>query len=496
MNDKPYVIIINPPRFNGKNVRRDERSADILENEVSPFYQGAVMAQYLRLKRQAEVKVLDANGLDCDFTAVEEWIKENNQERGQKIAIIKAADDTLEHDARVLALAKKFGFTTLLWEPILSPALPEKIYAQINQPKKILDYIILNEAELTVNDFLIFGESARGLAYADENGRLVINQRRSNEIITDLNELPIPDFNDLPVKNYQAWFGEGPWMTLFTSRGCIGQCQYCLIGGSTVNRGYGRPVRLQSPERVLEEIEILVKKFGVKHITFWDDCFTLQVQRVKEICQLIIEKKLKFRWSCMSRVDLIDYSLLKLMKKAGLKRIGFGVESGSQRILDSIPKRTTVAQNLQAIKTCKKLGIWVWIYLIIGLPEENWESIKETLRFVTKAKPDYIFMGCATPFPGTQYYEECQKFGLLPQDISESIVKEGIATGSKAKARSRYLSEAELTKAEFLVHRAFVFSSPKIIFNKLLENRGRLNPNYILNKIKFFIRKNYEDPSD
>lgn len=493
---KTFILVINPPRFNGKNVRRDERSADILENEISPFYQGAVMAQYLRQKHQAQVKILDANGLNYNFTQLEDWVKNNNYEAKDKFAIIKAADDTLQHDAKTAEIVKKFGFTTLLWEPILSPALPEKIYTKLNKTNKIIDYIILNEAELSMSDFLTIGENAPGIAFRDKNGQFRINHRQAHEILTDLNELPIPNFNDLPVKNYKAWFGEKPWMTLFTSRGCIGNCKYCLIGGSSVNRGYGRPVRLQSPERVIEEIEILIKKFGVKHITFWDDCFTLHQKRVEDICRLIIEKKLKFRWSCMSRVDLADESLLKLMKKAGLKRIGFGIESGSQSILNSIPKRTTVSQNLNAIKVCKKLKIWVWIYLIIGLPEENWDSIQETIKFVSKSKPDYIFMGCATPFPGTRYYEECETLGLLPKDITESIIEEGIVTGSQAKARSKYLSEKDLTKAEFLIHRAFIFSSPKIILSKLMENRRRLNSKYLLSKIKFFIKNNYENPNN
>lgn len=485
MNES-YILVINPPRFNGKNVRRDERSADILEGEISPFYQGAVLAQYLRRENNSLVKVLDANGLNYSFTQVEDWLKENSSSNKQKIAVIKAADDTLQHDARVAALAKKYGFTTLLWEPVLSPALPEKIYKKLNQSEQIIDYIILNEAELTVSDFLKLGESAHGLAFQNAAGQFQINTRSGSESLSKLDDLPIPDFNDLPIKNYTAWFKEKPWMTLFTSRGCIGNCKYCLIGGSTVNRGYGRAVRLQSPERIIKEIEILIKDFGVKHITFWDDCFTLDQERVEKICNLIISRHLKFRWSCMSRVDLADESLLKLMKKAGLRRIGFGAESGSQTILNSIPKRTSVEQNLKIIKICKKLKIWVWIYVIIGLPDESWSTVKETIKFVSHAKPDYLFLGCATPFPGTRYYEECLSLGLLPPDITESIIEEGIITGSQAKAKTKYLSEANLTRAEFLIHRAYLFSSPKIIFKKIINNKKQLNFNYLLAKIKYF----------
>lgn len=317
------VLIINPPRFKGKNVRRDERSADILESEVSPFYQGAVLAQYLRNNNNMEVGVLDANGLNIDFSQVEEWIKGYCN---VETAIIKAADDTLLHDINVARICKNYNITTMLWEPVLAPAEPEIILKTVNQNKKIIDYIILGEAELTVSDYLKYKDKAKGIAYF-RNNKFNINKRNENKRLESLESFPIPDFQDLPVGNYKAWFGERPWMTLFTSRGCVGSCNYCLIGGTTVFRGYGKKVRLMSANRIINEVEILIKNFNVKHITFWDDCFTIDRQRLVDFCRLIKEKNLKFRWSCMSRVDTIDDKLIKLMKETGLTRIGFGITS-------------------------------------------------------------------------------------------------------------------------------------------------------------------------
>lgn len=481
-SDSPKILIINPPRYNGLNVRRDERSADILPGEVSPFYQGAVLAQYLREKHRAVVDVLDANGLNLDFQAVEQWIKARSD---YKHIIIKAADDTLLHDIVVGQIAKQYNLTTFLWEPILSPAAPERVLHEVNKDKQSIDYLILCEAEATFGDFLLSGSEAHGLAFIKDN-EFVINQRLESERLVDLNSLPIPNFQDLPVKEYRAWFGEGPWMTLFTSRGCIGTCSYCLIGGSTVSRGYGRCIRLQSPERIFQEVSLLISKFGVKHITFWDDCFTLNRDRVVKFCDLVIENDLHFNWSCMSRADLIDEELLLLMKKAGLTRLGFGVESGSQRILDSIPKKVTVQQNMAAVKMCRRHGLWVWIFLIIGLPEENWSTVRETINFVKKSKPDYLFSGCATPFPGTAYYDQCQQYSLFDGDIFDVIAREVVATGAQPRARSKYLSEAELKRAEFLIHRAFLFSSIRVIISKIKENQDKLSLTYLWSKLKFF----------
>ena len=476
------VLIINPPRFNGQNVRRDERCADILPIEVSPFYEGAVFAQYLREKHGAIVDVLDANGLDLDFLAVDSWIKDR---QNYNYLIVKAADDTLFHDIIVGQIAKKYNLITFLWEPILSPALPERVLREVNKEKRAIDYLILCEAEVTFGDFLLYGDSAHGLALF-KDGEFIMNQRTENERLTDLDTLPIPNFHDLPIDRYQAWWGEKPWMTLFTSRGCINTCSYCLIGGSTVSRGYGRCIRLQSPERIFQEVNILISEFKVKHITFWDDCFTLSRDRVVKFCNLVIENDLHFSWSCMSKASLIDEELIILMKKAGLTRIGFGVESGSQKILDSIPKKITVQQNMEAIKMCHRHGLWVWIFLIVGLPEEDWSTVKDTIHFIKESKPDYLFSGCATPFPGTAYYDQCVRDKLFDGDIFSIITREAMSTGSQARVRSKYLSEADLKKAELLIYRAFLFSSFKVIISKIKEKKNKLNIAYLWSKFKFF----------
>ncbi len=483
------ILIINPPRFEGKNVRRDERSADILETEVSPFYQGAVLAEYLRRETGATVKVLDANGLDLDYRAVGRFVEEH---KDYEYAIIKAADDTLLHDVEAGRLAKRQGLKTLLWEPILSPAEPEKILRLVNRDGAAVDYLILGEAELTTADFLEKGEAGRGLAYLKE-GKFFLNRREECDRLADLERLPIPDFRDLPVENYRSWFGEGPWMTLFTSRGCPGRCNFCLIGGSNVFRGYGGRIRTMSASRIADEVEILIKKHGVKHITFWDDCFTLDHKRVLDFCGEVRRRKLRFRWSCMSRADTVDEELLVRMKEAGLRRIGFGVESGSQRILDSIPKKTTVAQNSKAISLSKKHGIWVWIYLIVGLPEEDRESVEETIAFLKKSKPDYLFLGCNTPFPGTVNFQTCLDNHLFSQDVIDAITRGKIITGAKAQAASKHLTVKEVEEAKYRLHKAFVLSSPKIIMKKLIENRRRLGFGYLKEKINYFFKR-HEDP--
>ncbi|MDI6786128.1 MAG: radical SAM protein [bacterium] len=473
------ILIVNPPRYKGINVRRDERSADFLENEVSPFYQGAVLAQWLRLNNNCQVEVLDANGLNLDYGKVNIWLKENQD---AQFVVVKGADDTLYHDALVCTLAKHLGIVTIFWEPIISPALPERVLEKLPD----IDYLVLGEAELTVSDILNNKTSAKGIAYW-ENKQIKISPRLETERIKDIDSLPIPEFNDLPYKSYKAWFGESPWMTIFTSRGCIGTCFYCLIGGNTCFRGYGRKLRLMSAERVVEEIEILVNKYHIPHITFWDDCFTNSLKRVENICEQILKKNIKFRWSCMSRVDHMDRNLLKLMKNAGLCRIGFGIESGNQRVLDSIPKKITIEDNIKTPLLAKSLGIWVWIFLLLGLPEEDENSLQDTINILKKIRPHHLCCGTATPFPGTKYYEICQQENLIKDDVFE-IITGGMQTGGGQVADTRYVKAEVVNKYLKKLHETSNLHSVSSLHN-VINRIKPIVPKFIRNRLKSILEK-------
>ncbi|MBU0600214.1 B12-binding domain-containing radical SAM protein [bacterium] len=473
------ILIINPPRLNGINVRRDERSVDILEDEVSPFYQGAALAQWLRVKNLALVKVLDANGLNLDYGRVNLWLKENKDAR---FVVVKGGDDTLYHDSITCTLAKHLGLTTIFWEPILSPAMPERVMQNLVD----IDYLVLGEAELTISELLEKGNQAKGIAYREED-QIKISPRLETERLKDIDSLPIPNFNDLPYQNYKAWFGESPWMTIFTSRGCVGTCFYCLIGGNTCFRGYGRKLRLMGVHRVVEELEVLVKKYNIPHITFWDDCFTNDLVRVEDICHQILTKNLKFRWSCMSRVDRIDKKLLSLMKKAGLSRIGFGIESGNQRVLDSIPKRITAEENIKTPLLAKSLGIWVWIFLLLGLPEEDERSMQDTINTLKKIRPHHLCCGTATPFPGTKFYEVCLKENLLKSDIFD-LITAGLQTGGGQISDTRYVKAEVVNQYLKKLHEtANIYSENKL--HNMIQKLKPFIPKFMRDTLKNILER-------
>jgi len=173
----------------------------------------------------------------------------------------------------------------------------------------------------------------------------------------------------------------------------------------------GRRFRAQSPRRVIQDLETLRDKYGAEAITFYDDTFTFDMERVERICEEIRRRDFRVPWDCRTRVDRVSKRLLAIMKSANCELIHFGVESGSQEILNAMKKGVTVEQNLRAIKWAKESGILVAISVIIGYPGENEKTVEETVEFIRKTEPDYVYICIPTPYPGTELYDIIKGLG-------------------------------------------------------------------------------------
>jgi anaerobic magnesium-protoporphyrin IX monomethyl ester cyclase len=173
---------------------------------------------------------------------------------------------------------------------------------------------------------------------------------------------------------------------------------------------------MRTAENVVNELEWLKNEHGAEEYSFFDDTFTLDKQRVHKICDEIVNRKIDIPWDCQTRVDQITPEILAKMKKAGCEVVTFGIESGCQRILDAINKKTSVEQNERGIRMVKKAGLSVVTSVIIGFPGETPDTIKETLRFVQRLKPDDAYVCIATPYPGTDLYRivEENRWKMLP----------------------------------------------------------------------------------
>jgi radical SAM superfamily enzyme YgiQ (UPF0313 family) len=180
----------------------------------------------------------------------------------------------------------------------------------------------------------------------------------------------------------------------------------------------GKEFRARDPIKVVDELEWLKSNHdaGAGAFSFFDDAFTYDKERAIKICQEMRRRKINVPWDAQTRVDRISPEVLNAMKAADCQLLSFGAESGCQKILDSVHKKTTVEMNEKAVKMAKKAGLSVAMSVIIGFPGETKESLKETYDFIHRAEPDYVYLCMATPYPGTHLSSYLQELGWKVSD--------------------------------------------------------------------------------
>jgi magnesium-protoporphyrin IX monomethyl ester (oxidative) cyclase len=211
-----------------------------------------------------------------------------------------------------------------------------------------------------------------------------------------------------------------PWTIVTTTRGCPYNCVFC-----TVCILWGRTWRARSPKNVVDEIEDVVKTYRLKQIDFYDENMSLDRKRMAEICDLIVERGLRIEWFTPNglRADTLDEPLLRKMKKAGCKKIRIAPESGVQRIVnDVIGKNLDLKTVEQAVVLCKKVGIKVGCFFVIGLIGETKKDIEETINFAAKLRrlgADSLIFSIAMPLYGTAFYEQAKQGGFLREGFCD-----------------------------------------------------------------------------
>ena len=272
-----------------------------------------------------------------------------------------------------------------------------------------LDVVVRREGEATFLELMNRLESKKsfrgvlGITFR-EDGRIVHNEDRP--FIENLDELPFPAYHLFPLNAFHRM-----GRTIFpltTSRGCVYWCDFC----STV-RMFGRGYRMRSPKRVVDEMQMLYKKYGESQFTFYDDAFTVNREHVIEICRELKARKMNVSWDCETRVDMIDRDLLTTMRDAGCMTVWFGVESGSEKILGEMNKKIKLDQTRLAFKITHSLGLMAVASAVIGFPGETEDTAWETINFIKELNPDDIGFYVATPYPGTPLYQLVREKGWL-----------------------------------------------------------------------------------
>ena len=387
---KAYVTLVNPPYPSGAH-------------QHPPFtplglgYLAAVLEQ-----NEYKVDVIDCQAAKLSY----EEFKSEIGKRQPNIVGVTSTTLTYKSGLRIVKIAKEAfpncltimgGSHVTFWDENALKECPE------------LDVVVRKEGENTLLEIVQRLEA--GKSFHDvigitcrKDGKIVKNPDRP--YIKDLDSLPFPAHNLWPLETLRK-YGTIVY-PIMASRGCVFWCDFC-----TAVRMFGRKYRMRSPKNVVDEIEFLHKTYGANQFTFYDDAFTVDQDRTAEICHEIEKRKLKIKWDCETRVDMVTKELLLKMREAGCIAIWFGVESGSQRVIDAMGKGFSLTQTMNAFQWAKDAGLMTVAGVILGFPGETKESAMETIKLVEKINPDDVGYYIATPYPGTPMYELVKEKGLL-----------------------------------------------------------------------------------
>jgi radical SAM superfamily enzyme YgiQ (UPF0313 family) len=283
---------------------------------------------------------------------------------------------------------------------------------------KDVDFVACGEGEQTLFELVealrtkgAGLQKIRGLYCRDPStGRISFAGPR--DVLPDLASVGSPDFSLVEMERYLN-FPQSPgiWKrtwNMFTQRGCAFDCSFCASPKIHAYKVRSLPVPM-----VIAEIKAAVTKHRIEHVNFRDSNFTMNRARTIEICLELIRQGVKVSWNCETRVNLVDPSLLKVMKSAGCSKISFGVESGSPRILKRIDKKVNVDQIKDAFNWCKEAGIMTQAFFMVGFPTENDADIRATIALIKQIKPDFLFVSVVVPLPGTRIFTEFKERGLI-----------------------------------------------------------------------------------
>ncbi|TFG05311.1 MAG: radical SAM protein [Promethearchaeota archaeon] len=265
-------------------------------------------------------------------------------------------------------------------------------------------------------------------------------------LIEDLDALPFPARHLFPVEHYRFFGSRFKGASFISSRGCPFQCSFC--SEAALFRHRWRP---RSAQNVVDEMEYVQNRWKKSIIGFMDDCFALSKKRVWEICDEMKARKVDCAWGCAMRVDIPDFNMLNKMAHHGCGMIYFGVESGSQGILNNVKKGTSVEQTRNVFKWCRQLGIDTIASLAFGFPGETKRSVMETIQFVIDLKPSFVVFASATPYPGTPFFEHALDSCLIkevPQDWSRFTLVDPVLELTQ-------ISKDELKMILFYAYRKF-----------------------------------------
>lgn len=447
------IIFVNPP------IAMEERYGRYAAaGSYFPPLQLASLASVAR-NHGFETGIIDPVALKWDFkTTVKSILNENPDYIG-----ITATTVNIHKAGRLAGLIKRRRPDIKI---IIGGVHLSAVPAETMKRFPDFDIGIIGEGEVTIIELL---NAMDEKACLDKIKGLIF--RRSDEIVQtdprpllrDLDSLPFPAWDLLPelARFYRPSLQSVrrlPSTMFMTTRGCFGRCIFC---DRTI---FGNKIRAHSTDYVMEIIKHLYTKYGIRDFQINDDSFLSYPSRVKNLCRRIRDENLKISWNCLARVDRINPDILADIKKAGCWQIQYGIESGSQDILDLINKKITLEQIEHSLMLTKKAGIRTKGFFIIGHFLETRETIRKTIDLAKRIAIDDFQLTLFTPFPGSDAYNDADKYGTFEKDWERMSVYDPIFV-------PHGLTKEDLLRSQKEAYREF-YIRPKIVYSLLTKTRG------------------------
>lgn len=460
--DKIKIVLVHSPHFHQQFME----NLEFVSNNFGKFPPLGLMYVSSILKSHGhDVIIIDSNVEGLSKKETVSRIKEFNPNLVGFMLTIFMGGETLKWARYV---KEKTGLPIIVGN-----------YAMVHYPESIIsndfvDYGIIGSARESLPRLIDSLENnndiknIEGIAFKDSDGKLIINMPK--DITEDLNKLPFPDRDSIDNSKYYSMASKKkPFTIMTTSYGCPFNCDFCDMG----RFGY----RERDVGQVVDEIEICVKKYGIKEIDIFDRDFLINKERSRKICEKIIERGIEVDWSCRTRVDQVDEDILKLMKDAGCRLILYGIESGDQKILDNEHKGIKLSQIKNSIQITKDIGIETLGFIIIGHPGDTIETIRKTINFSKELPLDYVQFFKMSGKPGAKLYD--QIVDEMGYDYFEKFLRLDIDERDLPRPWTDLSSE----EIEKWVSRAYVefYMRPKYLFKRLVNVRS---PNEFLKYLR------------
>ena len=380
------VLLVNPPS--------ETAIKDYLGAAAPPI--GLASLAAVAIQNGCKVKIIDAIAQDMDFHELKKEIARFKPE----VVGVTATTPGIYSAYRVAEIAKEMGCSTVLGGPHAT-----FMDVEVISECSAVDVVVRGEGEITFSRLLDALERDRlsdveGITFRDGE---IIERNPRRKFVDDLDSLPAPAFHLLP----EYYTGNSRFGAVITSRGCPYRCVFC-----SSSRLFGNTWRAHSADRVVEELSLL-NEIGIRNVEFMDDTFNVNRKRAVEISEKIQQEGIDVSWVSSSRVDTFNVEAAREMRKAGCHSIYFGIESGSQQILEFIGKNITLEKAEKAVKKAKELGFRVIGSFVIGFHHEKPEDMDRTIKFARRLPLDFAQFTIATPYPGTKLFEIASRLGLL-----------------------------------------------------------------------------------